>query len=80
MPILCRVTRGELTESIHVGFAAAVDERGEIFYSTGDAQHLTCIRSALKPFQAAASVKAGAVDAAGFDEKELALMCASHKT
>ena len=50
MPILCRVTRGELTESIHVGFAAAVDESGKVFYSTGDAQHLTCIRSALKPF------------------------------
>tara|TARA_B110000003_G_scaffold275990_1_gene320360 strand:+ start:383 stop:1363 length:981 start_codon:yes stop_codon:yes gene_type:complete len=78
MPILCRVTRGELTESIHVGFAAAVDERGEVFYSTGDAQHLTCIRSALKPFQAAAAIESGAIDSAGFNSKELALMCASH--
>lgn len=78
MPILCRVTRGELTESIHVGFAAAVDESGKVFYSTGDAQHLTCIRSALKPFQAAAAVKNGVLDSAGFNNKELALMCASH--
>ena len=78
MPILCRVTRGELTESIHVGFAAAVDESGEVFYSTGDAQHLTCIRSALKPFQAAAAIKNGAIDSAGYNNKELALMCASH--
>ena len=79
MPILCRVTRGELTESIHVAFAVAVDETRQPFYSTGDPQYLTCIRSSLKPFQAAASVKAGAVDAAEFNDDELALMCASHK-
>jgi len=52
MPILCRVTRGELTESIHVAFAVAVDETRQPFYSTGDPQYLTCIRSSLKPFQA----------------------------
>ena len=79
MPILCRVTRGELTESIHVAFAVAIDETRQPFYSTGDPQYLTCIRSSLKPFQAAASVKAGAVDAAEFNDEELALMCASHK-
>ena len=79
MPILCRVTRGELTESIHVAFAVAIDDTGQPFYSTGDPQYLTCIRSSLKPFQAAASVKAGAVDAAEFNDEELALMCASHK-
>ena len=79
MPISCRVTRGDFTESIHVAFAVIVDSEGQIIYSTGDPHYLTCIRSSLKPFQAAASVKAGAVDAAGFDEKELALMCASHK-
>ena len=79
MPISCRVTRGDFTESIHVAFAVIVDSEGQIIYSTGDPHYLTCIRSSLKPFQAAASVKIGAVDAAGFDKKELALMCASHK-
>ena len=79
MPISCRVTRGDFTESIHVAFAVIVDGEGQIVFSTGDPHYLTCIRSSLKPFQAATSVKAGAVDAAGFDEKELALMCASHK-
>ena len=78
MPILCRVTRGDLTESIHVIFATVVDDSGHIVFSTGDPNYLTCIRSSLKPFQAAASIKAGAVDAAGFNEKEIALMCASH--
>jgi len=78
MPILCRVTRGDLTESIHVVFAVAIDETGTVFYSTGDPYYPTCIRSSLKPFQAAAAVKAGAVDAAGFSDDELAMMCASH--
>jgi len=79
MPILCRVTRGELTESIHVAFAVAVDETGEIIFSSGDPYYFTCIRSSLKPFQAAAAIQTGAIDAAGFSQKQIALMCASHK-
>ena len=78
MPILCRVTRGDLTESIHVIFATVVDDSGNIVFSTGDPNYVTCIRSSLKPFQAAAAISSGAVDAAGFDEGEIALMCASH--
>ena len=79
MPISCRVTRGDLTESIHVAFAVVVDGNGQPIFSTGDPHYLTCIRSSLKPFQAAASLRSGAIDAAGFDDQELALMCASHK-
>ena len=78
MAILCRVTRGELTESIHVVFATVVDDSGSIIFSSGDSGYLTCIRSSLKPFQAATSVREGAVDAAKFSDDELALMCASH--
>ena len=78
MPILCRVTRGDLTESIHVIFATIVDDSGSVIYSSGDSNYLTCIRSSLKPFQAAASIKEGAVDAARFSDDEIALMCASH--
>ena len=78
MPILCRVTRGDLTESIHVIFATVVDDSGNIVFSTGDPNYVTCIRSSLKPFQAAAAIRSGAIDAAGFDESEIALMCASH--
>ena len=79
MAISCRVTRGDLTESIHVAFAVAVDENGQIFFSSGDPNYLTCIRSSLKPFQAAASIKAGAVDSVNFSNEEIALMCASHQ-
>jgi len=78
MAILCTVFRGSQVESIHVVYAVVVDENGEIIYSTGEPDYITCVRSSLKPFQAAASFKAGAVEAAGFDLKEQALMCASH--
>ena len=79
MAISCRVTRGDLTESIHVAFAVAVDGDGQVIFSSGDPNYLTCIRSSLKPFQAAASIKAGAVDSAKFSDEEIALMCASHQ-
>ena len=78
MSISCRVTRGDLTESIHVAFAVVVDSSGSPFFATGDHQYVTCARSALKPFQAASIVEAGAFEKAGFVEEELALMCASH--
>ncbi|MBT6472213.1 MAG: hypothetical protein HOK52_13275 [Candidatus Marinimicrobia bacterium] len=78
MAILSRVTRGDFTESIHVVFGAIVNGQGELIHSFGDPYYFTCIRSSLKPFQAATSIKAGAVDAASFTEKEIALMCASH--
>jgi len=78
MSIIIDVTRGDGIESRHIAYGVVVDENGDIVYSTGDSNYLTCIRSSLKPFQAAASVQAGAVKAAGFSEQELALMCASH--
>ncbi len=70
--------RGDFIESIHVAYGVAVDEKGDVVYATGDPHYLTCIRSSCKPFQASAAVKAGAVEAAGFSEDEIALMCASH--
>ncbi len=78
MPILSIVMRGDFIESIHVAYGVAVDEKGDVVYATGDLYYLTCIRSSCKPFQASAAVKAGAVEAAGFSEDEIALMCASH--
>tara|TARA_Y100000741_G_scaffold40825_1_gene28461 strand:- start:965 stop:1939 length:975 start_codon:yes stop_codon:yes gene_type:complete len=78
MPILCKVNRGDFIESMHVAFVVVVDSKGSIVYSNGDAHYLTCVRSALKPFQASASVKAGATKKFDFSKDELALMCASH--
>jgi L-asparaginase II len=78
MELVCKVTRGNLLESIHIVYAIVVDHSNNIIMEIGNGNHLTCIRSAFKPFQAATAVKAGAVDEAKFNEDELALMCASH--
>jgi len=78
MPILCKIHRGDFIESIHVAYAVVVDEKGEIVYSSGDPHYLTCVRSALKPFQASAAIKEGATKAVSFIPAEIALMCASH--
>lgn len=78
MAILCRVTRGGYNESIHLAYVVVVDSSGQVVFKSGDPAYITCARSVLKPFQAAAVLKSGAGDAAGFSEPELALMCASH--
>lgn len=78
MAILCTVTRGAGLESLHVVYAVAVDNKGDVVFSSGDPDYFTCVRSSLKPFQAAPGFKLGAVEAAGFSLKEQALMCASH--
>ena len=78
MPILCKIYRGDFIESIHVAYAVVVNEKGDVVFASGDPEYITCARSVLKPFQAAATVKSGATKAVGFIEEELALMCASH--
>ena len=75
---MCKIMRGNFIESMHVAYAVVVDGEGKIVQNWGDPNYLTCIRSSLKPFQASASIVAGATEAAGFTTKELALMCASH--
>lgn len=75
---MCKIMRGDFIESMHVAYAVVVDGEGKIVQNWGDPNYLTCIRSSLKPFQASASIVAGATEAAGFTTKELALMCASH--
>ncbi|NQU28106.1 MAG: asparaginase [Candidatus Marinimicrobia bacterium] len=78
MPILCKVTRGYYIESIHAAYAVVVDGAGKVVFNSGDPKYLTCIRSALKPIQAAAGVIAGAIDSANLTEQELAFICSSH--
>ena len=76
MKMLCKVTRGENIESQHIIYATALDESGKTVFNTGPKGYTTCARSSLKPFQASASILAGATE--GFSSEEIALMCASH--
>ena len=78
MTLFCNVTRGENIESKHEVYAIAIDEDGKTLFSSGDPNHITCVRSSFKPFQASAAILSGATKSAGFNQEEIALMCASH--
>ncbi|KAF5591734.1 asparaginase [Fusarium pseudocircinatum] len=75
----CVITdRGGIVENIHRVHVAVTDSHGNILYAVGNPARLTLARSAIKPAQALAVVETGGFQGAGFDEIDLALMCASH--
>lgn len=75
---LVEVWRGPLVESRHRGHIAAVDGAGRLVASLGEPEAVTFMRSSAKPLQAVPLLTTGAADRFGFDERELALACASH--
>lgn len=77
-PVLAEVTRGGIVESQHRGSVAVVDSDGKLLYSLGDIERLHFPRSAMKPFQALATLESGAADAFALTEAEIALHCSSH--
>lgn len=72
--------RGPAVENRHRAHVAVVDEAGRLLYAFGDPHRLTLPRSAVKPAQALTVVETGALERFGFDEADLALMCASHSS
>ncbi|KAF5647034.1 asparaginase [Fusarium tjaetaba] len=75
----CVITdRDGIVENIHRVHVAVTDSNGNILYSVGSPARVTLARSAVKPAQALAVIETGGFDEAGFDEIDLALMCASH--
>src|SRR6266550_6745504 len=77
-PVLVEVLRGALVESRHRGAVCVMDADGATVLSLGDVAAPVYPRSAVKPIQALPLVESGAADRYGFDDKELALACASH--
>lgn len=75
---LLEVTRGELVENIHRGDIAVVGKDGKLKYYKGDPYKVTYLRSSLKPIQALNVFLSGAAEKYDFDDKEIAIMCASH--
>jgi len=71
-------TRSGHAESDHSVDAVVVDDAGAIVASAGDPLRQAWWRSAAKLIQANACVDDGAADAFGFDDRALALACASH--
>lgn len=74
-----QLLREGIIESVHVGHAVVCDSRGRMLSVAGDAETATFIRSALKPFQALAVAAAGTLERYGLDDRDLAIMCASHR-
>ncbi len=75
-----RRTRGPLVESSHEVHLAIGDANGNAFGRWGETEAPVFWRSAAKPFQALAAVADGAADQFGFDDRQLALACASHSS
>lgn len=70
--------RGDTVESVHYGSVAVADDAGRLLGYAGDTSAPTYTRSALKPLQALPFVLDGGPGRFGFDQRELALICASH--
>ena len=72
--------RSGLVENRHYVHVAVVDETGKILFSAGNPSRVTLARSAAKPAQALAVLETGGFEQSGFDDGDLALMCASHNS
>ncbi|MFT5292138.1 MAG: L-asparaginase II [Planctomycetota bacterium] len=77
-PILCRVTRGGVVESIHRGAWCVVDSSGTVLDGAGDLEFPFYARSSIKALQALPLLETGAAERFGYGEDELALAIASH--
>ena len=78
MKVAATVYRGDLVENTHAAHVAVVDAEGRLIYAFGDPSRMTLARSAAKPAQALAVLETGALERFGFDDADLALICASH--
>ena len=76
--IVLHYTRAGHVENIHRADVAAVNCKGEVVASIGNAYLPMFWRSAAKPFQALPFVKNGGLEKYGITEEELALLVSSH--
>ena len=76
--IVLNYTRAGHVENIHRGDMAAVNCKGEVVASIGNAKLPMFWRSAAKPFQALPFVKNGGLERYNITEEELALLVSSH--
>ncbi|MCK4640687.1 MAG: asparaginase, partial [Candidatus Marinimicrobia bacterium] len=72
MILVSKQYMGDIVESFHIGYAAAVDEKGDIIFSAGEPEYPIFIHSAAKPFQVVALLESGAVDKFNLTDEEIA--------
>ncbi|MFP5415875.1 MAG: asparaginase [Actinomycetes bacterium] len=73
-PVVAHVLRQSFVESVHHGIVVVTDADGSLLHAWGDPRTPVLPRSALKPLQAVAWLRAGA----DLSDERLALACASH--
>jgi len=74
-----RLLREGIVESIHRVQAVVCDDRGRTMLVAGSAETASFVRSALKPFQALAVATTGTLERYGLSDRDLAIMCSSHR-
>lgn len=74
-----RLLREGIVESAHQAQAVVCDERGRVLSVAGSAETACFIRSSLKPFQALAVTTSGVMERYGLSDRDLAIICSSHK-
>ncbi len=77
-PILAKTIRANLVENIHRGAFCLINSKNQIKIAQGDISNSIFPHSAIKSIQALALFKSGAVEKFSLDEKDLAIICASH--
>ncbi|MFC5497198.1 asparaginase [Caenimonas terrae] len=75
---LIDLTRGDTLECQHAGAIAVVDTAGRLLAHAGDPQAMTFTRSTLKALQALPFMEADGPAKLGFDQRDIAMLCASH--
>ncbi|NEQ96667.1 MAG: asparaginase [Cyanothece sp. SIO2G6] len=74
-----KMLREGITESVHTVHAVVCDDKGRVLSIAGDPDYSFFVRSALKPFQALAITSTGTMERFGLTDKDLAIICSSHR-
>ncbi|KKI89644.1 asparaginase [Bacillus sp. SA1-12] len=77
--VLVNDYRNGLLENIHPGHICGVTSMGQIKYKVGDTEHLTFLRSALKPIQAIPAIAHQIQESFKLTNRETSLIAASHR-
>lgn len=75
---LIELSRADTPECLHFGAIAVVNRHGQLLAQVGNPHWLSYTRSTLKALQALPFVMAGGPQHFGFNQQQVALLCASH--
>ncbi|WP_199246331.1 asparaginase [[Phormidium] sp. ETS-05] len=74
-----QLLREGIIESKHTVQAVVCDNRGRLMCAAGNPETASFVRSSLKPFQALAVTSTGTLDRYELSDRDLAIICSSHK-